>query len=118
MTRNVRWLLRRKITLCNETLYIGGPSGSPETSNARGIYDGGTCADADGTELSGSRSHCRFMLGDADFHQGLGPHTHQGGAQCMEHHFHEWPWKDQDSPQFMGKGPNLVSWQGASLRVL
>ena len=29
------------------------------------------------------------VLGNTDFHQGLGPHTCQGGAQCKEHHFYE-----------------------------
>ena len=31
----------------------------------------------------------RSVLGNTDFHQGLGPHTHQGGAQCTEHYFHK-----------------------------
>ena len=57
------------------------------------------------------------ILGNTDFHQSLGPHTHHNGAQWMEHHFHEWPWEGQDSPQHVEKGPNLPSWQGASLRV-
>ena len=57
------------------------------------------------------------MLGNIDFHQGLGPHTHRGGARCMEHHFHEWPWEGQVNPQHVGKGPDLMSWQGASLWV-
>ena len=58
------------------------------------------------------------VLGSIDVHEGLGPHTHQGRAQCMEHHFHEWPCEGQESPQYVGKGPNLMSRQGASLWVL
>ena len=57
------------------------------------------------------------VLGNADFHQGLGPYTHQDGAQCTEHHFQEWHWEGQDTPQYVVKGPKLVSRQGASLRV-
>ena len=49
------------------------------------------------------------VLGNVDFHQGLGPHTHQGGAQCMEHHIHEWPWEGQESPRYVGQGPGLTS---------
>ena len=54
------------------------------------------------------------VLRDADFHQGMEPHTHQGGAQCMEHHFHKWPWEGQENPPHVGKGPDLIFWQGAS----
>ena len=36
----------------------------------------------------------------------------------MEHHFHEWPWEGQENPQYVGKGPDLMSWQDASLWVL
>ena len=57
------------------------------------------------------------LLGNTAFQQGVGPHTHHNGAQCMEHQFHEWPWEGRDSPQHVGKGPSLPSWQGASLRV-
>ena len=53
------------------------------------------------------------LLGNTDFRQGLEPHTHQGRAQCMEHLFHEWPWNGQENPQHVGKGPNLIFWQGA-----
>ena len=54
------------------------------------------------------------MLGNTDFHQGLESHTHQHGAQCMGHHFHEWPWEGQENPQHVVKGPNLIFWPGAS----
>ena len=47
----------------------------------------------------------RSVLGNTDFHQGLGPHTHQGGAQCTEHYFHKWPWEGQDSSQHVGRDP-------------
>ena len=40
----------------------------------------------------------RSVLGNVDFHKGFGPHTHQGGAQCMEHLFHKWPWEGQENP--------------------
>ena len=59
-----------------------------------------------------------FLLGNVDFDQGLGPHNYKGGAQCTEHHFHEWSWEGQENPQYVGKGPKLMSWQGASLWVL
>ena len=56
---------------------------------------------------------CWCLLGNADFRQGLGPHTHQGGAQCMGRYFHEWHREGQENPQHVGKGPNLIFWQGA-----
>ena len=54
------------------------------------------------------------LFGNTGFRQGLGPHNRQGGAQCMEHHFHKWPWEGQENPPHVGKGPDLIFWQGAS----
>ena len=54
------------------------------------------------------------VLGNTDFHHGLGPHTHQGGAKCVEHLFQDWPWEGQENPQHVGMGPNLIFRQGAS----
>ena len=32
----------------------------------------------------------------------------------MEHYIHEWPWEGQDNPQYVGNGPNLISWKSTS----
>ena len=57
-----------------------------------------------------------LLVGEYRFSPRFGTYTHQGGAQCMEHHFHqhEWPWESQENPQHVGKGQNLIFSQGSS----
>ena len=35
----------------------------------------------------------------------------------MGHHFHEWPWEGQESPQYVGQGPDLMPWRGIEVSL-
>ena len=35
----------------------------------------------------------------------------------MGHHFHEWPWEGQESPQYVGQGPDLMPWRGTEVSL-
>ena len=54
------------------------------------------------------------VLGNATFHQDLGPDTHQGGLSAWSTFFTNGPGRARRIHSMWEKGPNLIFWQGAS----